>query len=526
MSIYARCGFQALKILLLAAVMGFTGSFAENAQESSVPARLQVEVRDSRTGRIVSARIYLQDEVGRTHVPPGAVSYQRGKEHHFITRGRFEIQLPPGRYNLHAERGPEYRQARGSIALGPTESKNLLLRIERWIDMNRKGWYSGDLHNHRKVEEMPDLLLAEDLNLAPTLSDWIWEDRARSSPPIDPTPIHQVDSRHVFSTIDKEVERLRAGPGAVDLLGLKKAISFDGYQLWPPSSVYCDQAHAQGGFVDAEKITWRDMAALVALGYVDFAGIVHNHFNRHDVELETDRWGMIPKSNREFETVAGMPLWSMEVYYRFLNCGFRLPVSAGSASGVKASPLGYNRVYVRPGRAFDYRSWFASLKAGRSFGTNGPMLFFTVDRKEPGAVIQKGSIRPAPVRIRAEAISERPLDRLEIISNGKAIQTIRAPGATQRLVADFDFAVEQSGWLAARCFEPAGSTIRFAHTSPVYLVGSAPNAQTGEAAKFFIEWIDRETAHFRHLDGFKDPVHREDVLSLFSRARSVYSSLR
>lgn len=85
-------------------------------------------------------------------------------------------------------------------------------------------------------------------------------------------------------------------------------------------------------------IVWRDGAALAALGLIDFVGIVHNHFNRQDVELETDRWGMIPKFRPEFDTVAGMPLWSMEVYYRLLNCGFRLPVSAGSASGVKASP--------------------------------------------------------------------------------------------------------------------------------------------------------------------------------------------
>ena len=39
----------------------------------------------------------------------------------------------------------------------------------------------------------------------------------------------------------------------------------------------------------------------------------------------------------EFETIAGMPLWAMEVYYRYLNCGFHLPVSAGSASGVMAA---------------------------------------------------------------------------------------------------------------------------------------------------------------------------------------------
>ena len=43
---------------------------------------------------------------------------------------------------------------------------------------------------------------------------------------------------------------------------------------------------------------------------------------------------MILKERPEFNTVAGMPLWAMDVYYRFLNCGFRLPVSGGTASGL------------------------------------------------------------------------------------------------------------------------------------------------------------------------------------------------
>ena len=163
------------------------------------------------------------------------------------------------------------------------------------------------------------------------------------------------------------MERLKEGPGAVDLLGLKSVVPFEGYRLYPPNDRFCEAAHAQGGYVDAEKIVWRDVAALVALGHIDFAGIVHNHFNRHDVEFETDSWGMIPKDRPEFNTVAGMPLWSMEVYYRFLNCGFRLPVSAGSASGVKAAPLGYNRVYVKTQKAFSYNTWFEALKQGRSF---------------------------------------------------------------------------------------------------------------------------------------------------------------
>ena len=93
--------------------------------------------------------------------------------------------------------------------------------------------------------------------------------------------------------LDKEVERLEAGPGAVALLGLRSPIRFDGYRLHPPDSVFCERARQQGAYIDAEKIVWRDGAALAAFGLIDFVGIVHNHFNRHDVELETDRWGTI-----------------------------------------------------------------------------------------------------------------------------------------------------------------------------------------------------------------------------------------
>ena len=197
--------------------------------------------------------------------------------------------------------------------------------------MNERGWYSGDLHNHRKPNEMPQLLLAEDLNLAPTLTDWIWEGRPVSRPPSVRKAVRSVDATHAFSLLDKEVERLKQGPGAVDLLALKTPIPFEGDWLYPPNSVFCRQTHAQGGYVDAEKIMWRDVPALVALGNIDFAGVVHNHFNRHGVETETDEWGMAPKDRPEFTTRKGLALWTMDIYYRFLNCGFRLPVSAGSA---------------------------------------------------------------------------------------------------------------------------------------------------------------------------------------------------
>jgi len=467
------------------------------------------------------ARYYLRDAAGKFWAPEGAVTYARREEQHFLARSGFEIRLPPGDYTLEVERGPEHIPVRESCVARESEEKSLRLSPRRWIDMNGRGWYSGDLHNHRRLEHMPLLLLAEELNVAPTLTDWIWDDRQNSTPPAAGPAIQPVDSTHVFSVFDKEIERLKSGPGAVDLLGLRTPIPFEGYLLYPPNDRFTAEAHARGAWVDAEKIVWRDVAALVALGHIDFAGIVHNHFNRHGVETETDAWGMVPKKP-EHRTPAGMPLWAMEIYYRFLNCGFRLPVSAGSASGVKAAPLGYNRVYVKTGSDFGYENWFRALKAGRSFATNGPMLFLSVDGKEPGESLRFESGRRRRVRVRAEASSATPLDRLEILSKGKVISTASGAG---KLSLDFEVETGGTGWIAARAFEKPDRTIRFAHTSPVYIEVPGDKGIVADDAKFFLEWIDRETAFYRGLPGFRDPAHRAAMLDLFDRARKVYAKL-
>jgi hypothetical protein len=487
------------------------------------PGRLHVEARDKDTGRAVPARFYLTDSAGTPRTPSGVIAYDKRDEHHFVSSGGFDAELPSGRYRLIVERGTEFRPAALDVELQGGQIWQETIRLERWIDMNARGWYSGDLHNHRKVDEVPTLMLAEDLNVAPTISDWIWEDRPVASPPRVSDPIRQLDDRHAYSVLDKEVERLENGPGAVALLGLRTIIPFEGYRLYPPDAIYCRRAREQGGYIDAEKIVWRDGAALAALGLIDFVGIVHNHFNPHDVELETDRWGMIPKFRPEFDTVAGMPLWSMEVYYHLLNCGFRLPVSAGSASGVKASPLGYNRVYVKVGGPFSYQRWFSALKGGRSFATNGPMLFLSVDGQEPGSTVRFAGGRH-PLRIRAEALTSRPLARLEIIANGHVVRSVSQPDREGRWIVETEHAVDQNAWVAARAFEPAGQTIRFAHTSPIYIdVGRASPAI--EDARFFLDWIDREMAFYAASRDFRSDDHREAMLSLFREAREVYARI-
>ncbi len=181
----------------------------------------------------VPARYYLTDGAGKAWTPANVIAYERRAERHFIAKTGFEIDLPAGKYTLVIERGPEYHPITYVMMPGAAKPERIEVGPTRWIDMNRRGWYSGDLHNHRPVEDMPVLLLAEDLNLSPAITDWVWDNGQRPFTPQPGDPIRYVDPTHVYSVLDKEVERLKAGPGAVDLLGLRSSIPFNGYSLQP-----------------------------------------------------------------------------------------------------------------------------------------------------------------------------------------------------------------------------------------------------------------------------------------------------
>jgi hypothetical protein len=520
-------------ILLVCVLISPSSFHAQDSARGKAEAwgSLRVSIVDRATGKPVTARCYLTDPTQQFWSPAGAANYVKPPERHFIAQGEFHIALPPRTYTLTVERGTEYRPVTREIEISSGNMREEKVELERWINMNERGWYSGDLHNHRDWREMPQLLLAEDLNVAPTLTQWVWEDSLNSkAPALTPgeAAIRQVDATHAYSLVDTEIERLREGPGAVDIVGLSQPLEFHGYRLFPPNTFFTEQAHRQGGYVDAEKITWRDVAALVALGQVDFAGIVYNHFNRHGVETETAPWGMIPKERPEFDTPAGMPLWAMEVYYKFLNCGFTLPVSAGSASGVKPSPLGFCRVYVHLPGGFGYAEWLRTLKAGRSFATNGPMLFLTVDGHEPGESIEVragAGKAAAPLKAKVEAVTDGSLDRVEIIWKGKIIKSVKADSAASRLSAEAEIDPKESGWVAARAFERPLEKARFAHTSPVYVRVGQDAGIVSEDAKFFLAWIDREIGFYENHPGFRSQADRDAMLEMFRRARRVYERL-
>src|SRR2546429_9069946 len=92
-------------------------------------------------------------------------------------------------------------------------------------------------------------------------------------------------------------------------------------------------------------------------------------------------------------------LVTSEIWYRLLNCGFRLPAGAGTDAfpnfASLRGPPGLVRVYVKAGPTLDHRHWLAGIKTGRAFVTNAPLLEVTIARHD----IRGGVPVPAGARL-------------------------------------------------------------------------------------------------------------------------------
>jgi hypothetical protein len=488
-------------------------------------APVRVHVVDDASGKTVAARAYLW-RGAEAILPPGFSSYSQGDERHFLVPGDFGLDLEPGKYRLRIERGLEYIPV--ELELGIPSETALPVRLRRWVDMNRDGWYSADMHVHRDPADVPLILRAEDLNFVPTITTHVWStevNRPWKGPGHFPAA---AAPGRLFTANAQEIERIQGGPGAIILLGRDLPLPFDGYELFPPNATYARKVHAAGGYVEGDKLFWLDTLVGAVLGDVDFVELNCNHFLPRQVDTDLVRWSHWPVEFG-YRGPRGFARWMMDLYYRVLNSGVELPLSAGTANGVKAGPAGYDRVYVRLGdEAFDYAAFMRALKQGRSFSTNGPVLQLDVDgRFGPGDRID---LRPGQeYRLRARARSRGALERLQLVVNGEVVAE-QTGDDVRELTLEKTLRFDCSSWATARAFErgreaefwrPAG--LVFAHTSPVYFPLGGRPAVVPASVQDLLQRIDQLVAHTQRLDGFRQESHRQETLQVYRAARDVLS---
>jgi hypothetical protein len=233
-----------------------------------------------------------------------------------------------------------------------------------------------------------------------------------------------------------------------------------------------------------------------------------------------------------------------EVWYRLLNCGFRLPTGAGSDTMANYAslrgPVGLTRVYARvPKGSPKLTDWMDSLKHGRTFATNGPLLGFTLGGKGLGDEVRLPA-GETKVPFKAWMRSMVPVDHLEVVCNGQVVHELKLGGDRKSDLDNSDLdksdgedtiRIARSGWCLLRASSerpehPVLDDYVYATTSPIYVTGGGAATKSAEDAGFFLAWIDRLEATVRLNQDWNRGEEKTLVLQTLDQARQVYEGLR
>ena len=440
----------------------------------------------------VPCRIHLIDS-GNQSVQVPDLPFWRD---HFDTSGECTLELPSDVYRYEILRGPEYGMIEGRFEVQPGgETLELRHSLKRVAHMAEEGWWSGELHIHRPVGEVPLLMQAEDLHVGPVITWWNqnnpWTDQT-----LPGTLWREVSPDRFIGLMGGEDERRG---GALLYFNLKEPLEIQSAQPeFPSPMVYLNQAEELGAWIDIEKPFWRDVPAWIASGKADSIGLANNHMWERGM-LDNEAWGR-PRSMDDYPSPQGNGRWTQFLYYQILNAGIQLAPSAGSASGVLNNPVGYNRVYVHLENGLNLDDWWDGLREGRSFVTNGPLLRCRVGDSLPGSRMQVSGADVSP-HLMARLTSRDPVEVFEVIHNGKVIRRVPVRDLKGTIEQDLGVApIDQPGWFLVRAVTTLPHTFRFASTAPFYVLdekGSIPVQR--DACQFFLTWT-RERMNSISLD--------------------------
>ncbi|MBX3257467.1 MAG: CehA/McbA family metallohydrolase [Chitinophagaceae bacterium] len=438
-------------------------------------------------------------------------------------KGKFTIQVPANCiYTLVADTGV------------PVNAGSLNDRLKK------KGWYAGDIHVHRNcgegtpiysVDTLASAMKKNGLSVISVLADMgngevynaetdlklvTGKDAAQSTP----EAIVRWDAEWHWDATYTNFAKQALG-GHLVLLGLKQA-----EQIWAESPYtvleWAKKQNAVRGFAHMEYLNENiptelnccipvDLPVEAALKNIDF--------------VSTDVFGSYSPNYGSY-----FGKQSLDVYYKMLNCGIKLPLAAGTDFPCNNfEPLGTVRTYAHVSEGLSYDNWIEAIREGKTVISRlGDKEF--LDLKVNGNEIPGSSIQlPEKQKINIEVIwnaENNATGEIEILCNGKVIAKAgdsATPG--KPFVFKTSFEVDQSSWIAAR--RVSGNEYH-THTSPVYVYIGGKNIMAGkEDALYFVQWIDNILTNIADGGKWKKyfPETLVDVHKHYRQARDYYTGI-
>ena len=466
---------------------------------------VHVKVLDDDTGLPVPCRVHFRSPDGVPYQPHGHHNHvnsnldtwhidvggdlRLGQITYAYIDGTCQGWLPRGEVIVDVARGFEYEPLREKLRIEPGQQE-LTLRIKRWTNMNERGWFSGDSHVHfLSAQGSHTESQGEDLNVVNLLQSQ-WGSLFTNVEDFTGAPsVSQVGNNIVYVGQENRQHFM----GHMTLWGLKRPVmpwcsdgpgeAEIGGSMETTLAHWADEAHAQGGFVINPHFPQPngEPAALIATGRLDGIEMLRQEQYNHGE------------------------------YYRYLNCGYRVPLVGGTDKMSSDVPVGVYRTYVHlgDGEEFTYDNWCKNVARGRTFLSGGPIIHFSVDGQEVGDTVQMSG--PGTVEVEAWAESILPINRLEIVQAGRVVASTESGKGTRRLELKEKLRVDGHSWLAARCggqgYYGGGHHDLwhrgiFAHTSPVYVACGGDWWMFDEAtAQYMLTLIEGDLNYIRESSG-------------------------
>ena len=487
--------------------------------------RIEVEIVDAASGRSMPARVrflapdgrYLPPLGHRDEVNPGlnedlGADVVLGDDTYAYVPGRFPILLPGGPVDVEVVHGFGHRPLRRTIEVGGDRAP-VVLPIER-VDADDAGWTAVDCHVHF-ISPTSALLQARAEGVAiVNLLATQWGDHHTSVTDLPVAVVGDPSGEHLVVMGSENRQNML---GHIGLLGAPDAV-LPMASAGPPEARmgdalewlmadWADAVHAQGGLAVAVHfpLPYAEVAADIVSGRIDA------------VEMQALTPGADGPAIRE--------------WYRFLSCGYRLPIVGGTDKMSSEIPLGAIRTYARldPERALSFEGWADAVRAGRTFVSSGSFIDLRVDGHEPGDVVRLGR-RGGTVDVHATAWAAQPvIDRVEVIHDGRVV-AVAEGGGSDRVDLSERIRVTGSGWLAARVasrehIRSAFATSMGAHSSPVYLDVGGRRPFSVEDAAVIGTIIDGARTWVESVAAVRSPSERARLASYLTSSRATLDAL-
>lgn len=451
-----------------------------------------------------------------------------GRQVMYALHGEVTLEMEPGLYELYATRGFEWEPLRRKFLVAERNDNHFEFRLTPVKVARDEGWINGDIHlhfsraSHEDSAFWRDIFEAHDL----TMGNVMVYNHGTAEHETPQFAFGRKGEHHHPSGVISSGEEIRDNNlfGHMTTAGLSRMIEpvsvgklIGLRENFPYFADFCDRVHRQNGLVGYAHgglggmgeywVIWQSLPVEAALGKLDFLEIM------------------------QFNQYFGYPYW-----YALLNCGIRLPCVAGS-DWPWSKPLadwygglGTDRTYVKSSRPGDYRAWLDGIRHGRTFASNGPLISMNVNGGQPGTEV---SARSCKVDVQAGAWAPYPLERLEVIQDGRVALFAENHGGRKTLSVEGRLRMTQDGWVAARCHgsvapETTGGTMTWnlhAHTSPVYVRVNGKGIGDPAEALRMADSVRYIREHALHNGWWKTTRQRDGYSALCARAIHFYEKI-